>query len=190
MALDEKSTLTHPIEINRTAGSSSGVAILTGAGSPVGNTDPWNSAGKGSFHIRQDQDDDISPLYVKVDADGSDDDWARVIVNKDEEATILEANLTMVTDKRIYLRHGDVSLYSNAACKMSILAASGVDINKMTVGTGTYVSGLIAGSATLAFGAIAASAASTACLTISGLTQGHYIFLAPSSNAGSLVITG
>lgn len=190
MALDAKVTLTHPIQIDQTAGSSSGRAILINSGSPDGNTDPYNSAAKGSVFIRTDATDDYPSLYVKIDADGADDDWVPVIVEKSEMDHTLEGHLTMDADKRTYYRDTDISVYSSAACKLSIVAPSGVDVDKLTVGTGTYVSGLIAGSATLAFGAIAASAASTACLAITGLTQGHYIFLAPSGMAGSLVLTG
>jgi hypothetical protein len=182
--------LTHPIEIALTAGSSSGVALLIGSGSPDGNTDPYNSAGKGSFYLRIDQTDDYSPLYVKVDADGADDDWVPTFVEKDEADRILEGNLTLDADKRLYFRDTDTSIYSDSACKLYIDTASGIDIDKMKVGSGTYFDSVLAGSATIVYGALAASATSTACVAVTGLTQEHKIFFSPSSMSGCLMVHG
>jgi hypothetical protein len=192
MALDQKVSLTIPIEINLTAGSSSGVTILAGAGSPDGNTDPYNSAGKGSLYLRIDQTDDLSALYQKVDADGADDDWVPVFIEKDEADRILEGNLTMDADKRTYYRSSTdgPSIYSDSACKLYIDATSGVDISKMKVGSGTYFDSVLAGSATIAYGALAASATSTACIAVTGLTQEHKVFFSPSSVSGCLMIHG
>ncbi|MHC4230622.1 MAG: hypothetical protein ACYSW0_24565 [Planctomycetota bacterium] len=188
MALSEKSTLTHPIEIGLTAGSSSGVALLIGSGSPDGNTDPYNSAGKGSVYLRIDQTDDISPFYAKVDNDGADDDWVPFFVEKDEGDRILEGNLTMDADKRVYFRDTDTSIYSDSACKLYVDTASGMDINKLKVGSGTYFDSILAGSGTIVYGALAASAASTASMSVTGLTQEHKVFVSPCSMSGCLVI--
>jgi len=188
MALSPKTTLTHPIEIGLTAGSNSGVALLIGSGSPDGNTDPWNSAGKSSVHLRIDQTDDVSPFYVKVDADGADDDWVPVFVEKDEGDRILEGDLTMDADKRVYFRDTNTSIYSDSACKLYVDAASGVDISTLKVGSGTYFDNLLAGSGTIVYGALGAGATSTACLAVTGLTQEHKIFLSPSSMSGCLHI--
>lgn len=180
MALSEKTTLTHPIEVNLTAGSSSGVAILIGSGSPAGATDPWSSAGKGSLHIRIDATDDYSPLYCKVDADSADDDWVPVIVDLDEDDKTLEGHLTLNADKRLYLRGTDNSIYSNAASIVTMSSASWFDINAAKVGTGTKFNSILAGSGTAIFGALAASTASNTCLTVAGLTQEHKCFISPS----------
>lgn len=189
MALSPKVTLTHPIEIALTAGSSSGVALLIGSGSPDGNTDPWASAGKGSVHLRIDATDDYPALYGKVDADSADDDWVPYIAEKSMMDHTLKGNLTMDTDKRVYFRDStDLSIYSDAACKLYVAAPSGIDIEKLTVGTGTYYDSFLAGSGTIIFGALAASATSTACLAVTGLTQEHKIFVSPSSMSGCLVI--
>lgn len=188
MALSQKSSLTHPIEINLTAGSSSGVALLINSGSPDGNTDPYNSAGKGSVFLRIDATDDVSPLYVKVDDDGADDDWVPVFVEKDEGDRILEGDLTMDADKRTYYRDTNTSIYSDSACKLYIDASCGMDVNKMKVGSGTYFDSILAGSGTIAYGSLAASAASTASMSVTGLTQEHKIFVSPSSMSGCLVI--
>ena len=188
MALSQKTTLTHPIEIALTAGSSSGVAILVGAGSPDGNTDPWNSAGKGSLHIRIDQTDDYSPLYVKVDADGADDDWVPTFVEYDSTGRTLKSTLTMNVDNKVQFRDTGIFIHSNAGSYMNITAPSGVDISKLTIGSGTYYNSFLAGSGTISYGALVAGATSTACLSITGLTQAHKIFLAPSTMSGCLVM--
>jgi hypothetical protein len=189
MALSEKSTLTHPIEIGLTAGSSSGVALLIGAGSPNGDADPYNSAGKGSIYLRIDQTDDISPFYAKVDDDGADDDWVAVFVEKDEGDRILEGDLTMDVDKRTYYRDTNLSIYSDAASQLVINAASFTDMTGgVKIGTGTKFDSILAGSGTIAYGALAASAASTASMSVTGLTQEHKIFISPSSMSGCLVV--
>ena len=190
MALSPKTTLTQPIQIGLTAGSDSGVALLIGSGSPDGNTDPWSSAGKGSLHIRIDQTDDYSPLYVKVDADGADDDWVPTFVESDSVARTLKSTLTMDVDKKLFFRDSDNFMHSNAASYIALTAPSGVDVSKLTVGSGTYYNSFLAGSGTIVYGALVAGATSTACLSISGLTQEHKIFLAPSSMSGCLIMNG
>jgi len=191
MTLDAKVSLTHPIQIDQTAGSSSGRAILINSGSPDGNTDPYNSAAKGSVFIRTDATDDYPSLYLKVDADGADDDWVPVIVEKSEMDHILEGNLTMDADKRIYFRDStDISIYSDSACKLYMSAPSGVDFSKMSVGSGTYMENVLAGSGTIVFGALGASVASTACLAVTGLTQAHYCYFSPSTMSGCLIPSG
>lgn len=191
MALDAKSSLTHPIQIDQTAGSSSSRAILINSGSPDGNTDPYQSAAKGSIFIRTDATDDYPSLYVKVDADGADDDWVPVIVEKSEMDHILEGDLTLDADKRLWFRDStDVSIYSDAACKLYFTAPSGVDFEKMSVGSGTYMENVITGSGTITYGALAEAATSTACLAVTGLTQQHYCNFSPSTMSGSLTVHG
>ena len=191
MALDAKASLTHPIQIDQTAGSSSGRAILINSGSPDGNTDPYQSAAKGSIFIRTDATDDYPPLYVKVDADGADDDWVPVIVEKSEMDHTLEGDLIMDSDKRVWFRDStDVSIYSDAACKLYCTAPSGFDIAKVSVGSGTYMENVLAGSGTITFGALGASVASTACLAVTGLTQQHYCYFSPSTMSGCLIPSG
>lgn len=190
MALSPKSTLVHPIQIGLTAGSDSGVALLIGSGSPDGNTDPWASAGKSSLHLRIDATDDESPLYCKVDDDSADDDWVPFFVEKDESDRILEGHLTLDVDKRVYFRDTDTSIYSDSACKLYVATPSGMDVEKLTVGSGTFYDSFLAGSGTIIFGALAASATSTACLAVTGLTQEHKIFVSPSSMSGCLNING
>jgi len=186
MALEPKATLTHPIQIGLTAGSDSGVALLIGSGSPDGNTDPWLSAGKGSLHIRIDATDDYGPLYAKVDDDGADDDWVHVIVDKEEDDIDLEGHVTLDTDKRVYFRGTDTSIYSDSACKLYVSTPSGMDIEKVMVGSGTTISHVLVGSGVAVFGALAASAASATSLAVTGLTQDHKIFLSASDISGCL----
>jgi hypothetical protein len=188
MALDAKTTITHPIQIDLTAGSSSGVALLIASGAPTGAADPQTSAGKGSLYIRIDATDDEPALYQKVDADGANDDWVPVVVHKSEAEVTLENHLTIDADKRVYFRDTDMSIYSDAASKLSILAPSGTNIDKMKVGGGTYFDSFLAGSGTIAFGAIAKGATSTACLGVTGLTQEHKLFISPSTMSACLNI--
>jgi hypothetical protein len=188
MPLNPNSSFVHPIQIQLTAGSDSGIALLIGSGSPDGNTDPYNSAGKGSPYLRIDATDDYPSLYLKVDDDGADDDWAPVMVEKSEDDHILEGNLTLDADKRVYFRDTDTSIYSDAACKLYIEAASGTDIDKLKVGSGTYFDSILAGSGVIVYGALAEAATSTASLAVTGLTQEHKVFVSPSSVSGSLII--
>ena len=164
------------------------MALLIGGGSPDGNVDPWNSAGKGSVHLRIDATDDQSPLYVKVDADGADDDWVPTVVHMDEAARTLEANLTLDADKRVYFRDTNCSIYSDSGSKLYISTASGVDIEKMKVGSGHTFNHLLAGSATISCACAASGATIATCVSITGLTQTHKIFLAPSTISTCLVL--
>jgi len=188
MALEPKTTMTHPIQIGLTAGSDSGVALLIGSGSPDGNTDPWLSAGKGSLHIRIDATDDYGPLYAKVDDDGADDDWVHFVADLEEDDITLEGHVTLDADKRVYFRDTNNSIYSDSACKLYVSTASGMDIEKVSVGSGTFIDSVLAGSGTIAYGALGAGATSTACFTVTGLTQEHKIFISPSSMSGCLVV--
>lgn len=192
MALDAKSTFTHPIQVNLTAGSDSGVAILIGTGSPAGATDPWASAGKGSLHIRIDATDDYSALYQKVDADSANDDWVPFIAHMDEDNRTLEGHLTMDADKRVYWRGSEISAYSNAASYLTITAPSAVTVaDKFRVSSsGTAMAMILAGSGTIAFGALDSLATSTACLEITSLTQNHKVIVSPSTMSGCLSING
>ena len=182
--------LTIPVELIKTAGTSSDIWILVGSGSPDGNADPALNGAKASVWFRDDRSDDQPFLYGKVDNDGSDDDWEYFLMNRQEADATLEGDLTMDADKRVYFRDTDTSIYSDSACKLYVAAASGIDIEKMTVGSGTYFNSFLAGSGTIVYGSLSEAATSTASLSVTGLTQEHKIFLSPSSVSGSLNIHG
>lgn len=49
-----------------------------GQGTPVGTLEPWLSAQKGSIYLCVDNADDASPIYIKVDEGGDDNDWVAI----------------------------------------------------------------------------------------------------------------
>lgn len=190
MALNEKVWLTIPIELIKTAGTSSDIVIIIGSGVPDGNTAPQSDAAKGSIYIQDDATDDESFFWLKVDADGADDDWVRVFMDKSENAYTLENTLTMDADHKIYLRGTDNFIHSNAGSEISLTAAGCVTINKLVVDdAGTKMSSILCGSATHVFGALAQGGTSSESSPVTGLTQEHKVFLSPSSISGSLAIT-
>jgi hypothetical protein len=132
MALDEKATLTIPVQINKTAGTASSIATLVGSGAPDGDSDPQQSAAKGSWYIQDDATDDQSPLWLKVDDADADDDWVRVLIDKSELATTLEAILTMDADNKIQFRDTDIFVHSNADGQFTISADTSVNIGDGT----------------------------------------------------------
>jgi hypothetical protein len=178
-----------PTELIKTANTSSNIWIIVGSGVPDGNAAPQNAAAKGSLYIRDDATDDQPAIYLKVDDDNANDDWVAILIDKTEVATTFEENITLTVDKRLNFRDTDVTMYSNAACKLLVNAPSGVDIDKMTVGSGTMMDSFLAGSGSVIFGALAASAASSACATVTGLTQEHKCFFSPSGFSGCLSLT-
>jgi hypothetical protein len=201
MALNPNSTLVDPIQINLTAGSDSGVALLIGSGSPDGSADPYLSAGKGSLFVRIDATDDYGALYQKVDDDGADDDWAHFVADKDEDDLDLEGHVTMDADKRVYFRDTDVSIYSDAACQLNIAAPGASAASKFTVvgaasfnstacfhgaasfdSTVTYGGAIVQSSTACFTGAASfdstvdvAGTASLAAVAVGGATAGTYI---------------
>lgn len=187
--MTEYNWLMTPTEFIKTAGTSSDIWVIVGSGAPDGNAAPQNAAAKGSWYIRDDATDDQPCLYLKVDDDSANDDWVAVLINKNEAATTFEEDVTLTVDKRLNFRDTDVTMYSNAACKLLINAPSGVDIDKMTVGSGTMFDSFLAGSGAAVFGALAASAASSASLAVTGLTQEHKCFFSPSGFSGCLNLT-
>ena len=132
MAVAESTRLLDPVEIIKTAGTASDVVVLLGSGAPDGNTAPQSGAAKGSIYIQDDATDDESPLWIKVDADGADDDWVQVFVDECENALALGAALTMQTDKKLYLRDTGIFIHSNADGEMTIQADSEVNIGDGT----------------------------------------------------------
>lgn len=190
MALDAKTSLAQPIQIDQAAGSSSSRALLIGAGDPDGNTDPYQSAAKGSMYICTDGKDDYPTLWLKVDEDGSDDDWVTVLCDYSQQDHYLDAPLQMQTDAAVQFRSSDIRIYSDSASKLYITAPSGVDIERASVGSGTYMENVLAGSGTITYGALGASVASTACLAVTGLTQQHYCYFSPSTMSGCLIPSG
>jgi len=191
MALNEKVWLTIPIELIKTAGTSSDLVIIVGSGAPDGNTAPQSDAAKGSIYVQDDATDDESPFWLKVDDDGADDDWVQIFVNKCENALSLENTLTMDADHKLYFRDTDNFIHSNSGSKIAITAPSGVTVNVLVVDDGgTKMSSILCGSATHAFGALGAGATSSESSAVTGLTQEHKVFISPSAISGSLAITG
>lgn len=186
MALNEKSSLTQPIQLNATAGSSSSVVVLSGSTAPDGNTAPWSDAKIGSLHIRANATDDTSPWYLKVDEDGADDDWVQVFVDLSQGALSLSETLTMTTDKKVFLRGTDNFIHSNSGSQITITAASTVTVScALAVGDGgTRISNILAGSGNLVVGALASSATSAASFSVTGLTTAYKTFVTAASLSG------
>ncbi len=109
MALNEKSRLFTPVALE-----SASQAIMWTSGCPDGSEAPQSDAAKASVYLSTDQTTDQSPVYVKVDNANSDDDWARVPVNKDESPYTMENNWTWSTDNQVQFRDSGLYLYSPA----------------------------------------------------------------------------
>lgn len=188
----EQVWLTAPIEIIKTAGTSSDIWLIVGSGSPDGDVSPQTGAAKGSIYIRDDATDDYPSLYIKVDNDNADDDWVPLVPEKSLFNHQLGGNMTFTTDKRTYYRDTDLSIYSDSASQLTISTASFVNITGgVKVAGGTEFDSILAGSGTIEFGALTKDAASTACMTVTSLTQAHYLFLSACSvTSPSLRITG
>jgi len=117
MALSETTTLTSPVKLGST-----NVALVFGTSAPDGDESPWTDALKGSLYVQTDETDDICSVWIKVDEDGSDDDWVKMIADKDEEARTMEADWTWVTDKKIYFRDTGLYIYSPANGELRLVA--------------------------------------------------------------------
>ena len=99
---------------------------ITNLGDPDGAADPQASAAKGTLYRRTNADDDKPSLSVKIDDDGADDDWKKLIHEDTAEAFGLAANVTMETSNGILLRDSGQKIYSPSANTGAIaLAASG-----------------------------------------------------------------
>ena len=127
MALSETTTLTSPVKLGST-----NVALVFGTSAPDGDESPWTDALKGSLYVQTDETDDICSVWIKVDEDGSDDDWVKMIADKDEEARTMEADWTWVTDKKIYFRDTGLYIYSPANGELRLVADT-----KLSIGDGT-----------------------------------------------------
>lgn len=132
MALAETATLTSPIQVNKTAGTASSVAVIMGSGVPDGDSSPQSDAAKGSIYIQDDATTDEGPLWVKVDTNGANDDWVQPIVDKSAGAMSLLAALTMATDKKLYFRDTEIYIHSNADGELTITANVAVNIGDGT----------------------------------------------------------
>lgn len=132
MTLNPNSTLVIPIQLNKTAGTDSSIVLLVGVGAPDGDSSPQSDAAKGSIYIRDDATDDEPCIYVKVDEDSSDDDWAALVVNKSERQITFENHVTMDADMKIYFRDTAIFIHSNADGSLHIQADTDI-----TIGDGT-----------------------------------------------------
>jgi len=132
MALSQAVQLLAPIEILKTAGTSSTIALLIGSGTPDGNTSPASDVSKGSIYIQDDATDDESPFWLKVDDAGADDDWVQCIVNKGESAKSIEAAWTWTADNKIYFRDTGIHVHSNADGELTITADGQINIGDGT----------------------------------------------------------
>lgn len=121
-----------PQEFIKAADTSTDIIVFVKSSAPDGNSSPHSDAAKGSIQIRDDQSDDQSPLFVKVDAGGDNDDWVAVIVDKDEAARQMEANWTWTEGNRIYFRDTGISIYSNADGEVTITADGQINIGDGT----------------------------------------------------------
>ena len=132
MAVAESTRFLDPIEIIKAAGTASDVVILLGSGVPDGNTAPQSGAAKGSIYIQDDATDDESPIWLKVDNSGADDDWKQVFVDDSAAALGLDEVLTMATDKKIQFRDTGIYIHSNADGEMTVTADSEINIGDGT----------------------------------------------------------
>jgi len=106
--------------------SANPVYVIVNTAAPDGAADPEASATKGSLYFRPGTTDDYSQLYMKVADNDADADWAKVLVNFNEEAVTFEGAVTMGTSTRFQVRDSTLYIYSPAASTGAIaLGASG-----------------------------------------------------------------
>ena len=115
MALNEANWSMTPYEFIKTLGTSSDVVLILSSGAPDGNSSPQSDAAKSSWYFRDDAGPDESPLYIKVDNAGSDDDWAAVLIAGEivSGGRIWATDLTISTDKKLLFRDSGIYLYSS-----------------------------------------------------------------------------
>lgn len=96
------------------ADSSTSVHVIVDEGAPSGAADPQASANKGTLYFRTDASDDNSPLYVKVDEDGADDDWVQLVAASCTDTHTISGDVTLSTSTGLQLRDTGQKLYSSA----------------------------------------------------------------------------
>jgi hypothetical protein len=133
MAVNPFTKLVTPVQLEEaeTSGADTIVIDVVSA-APDGNTEPQLSAPKGSVSIRDNQTDDLSSWYLKVDDSNSDDDWVQFIVANSEEAHTQEGDWTWSADKKVLFRDSAIYIHSNADGYLHIQADTGI-----TLGDGT-----------------------------------------------------
>jgi len=125
MAVTEKWILVSEGQIYDAASSTS-IHIIVDEGAPSGAADPQASANKGSMYFRTDQTDDLSPVYLKIDADSADADWVQVLIASGQDTPTINGAWTFGTDNGLYFRDTGQRIYSPAANTGALaLAASG-----------------------------------------------------------------
>ena len=112
------------------ADSSTSVHVIVDEGAPSGAADPQASANKGTLYFRTDQTDDLSPLYVKVDADSADDDWVQVMVETSDDAYTFNGDVTLGTSTGLQLRDSGQKLYSPSD-GVGFWALTGTDVIRL-----------------------------------------------------------
>jgi len=134
MALNEAVRLMTPVELIKTLGTSSDIVIIPGSGAPDGNSSPQSDAAKGSWYIRDDAGTDESPLYLKVDNAGSDDDWAAVLIAGEivTGGRTWGTDWTMDVDKKLYFRDTGIYLHSSGDGVLHLVADGSVRIGDGT----------------------------------------------------------
>jgi len=131
------------------ADSSTAVHVIVDEGAPSGAADPQASANKGTLYFRTDQTDDLSPLYVKVDADSADDDWVQVMVETSSDAYTMNGNLTMGTSTALQLRDSGQKLYSDAADSVAMDLDTDSQFKLGDIGNSDYLTVAYDGELTL-----------------------------------------
>lgn len=127
MALSEYIAINGTLKLGST-----NLAVLFGAGRPVGSTSPESDSVKGTLYLQTDATDDESPLWVKVDEDGTNDDWVQVWIDKQADAQSIAAAITLSVDNPIYFRDTDLYIKSPADGEIRISADTSVAIGDGT----------------------------------------------------------
>lgn len=128
MALSESVTFgTSPIKFGST-----NVALMWGTGDPDGDSSPFSDAVKGTRYFRTDASDDVSPLWLKVDLDSTDDDWVQVVIDKDSTAYTIKGHWTWDADKRVYFRDTGIYVFSPSDGVLRLVADTAVRLGDGT----------------------------------------------------------
>ena len=141
MALGQTLELLSTVQLGTT-----NIAIIWQTGAPDGDAAPEQDALKGSLYIRTDATDDESPLFLKIDENGSDDDWVAVFIDKaqDSGGLSLLTYLEMATDNKIRFRSSSNFIHSTGVGEILIQASGTV-----TIGDGTNASVFTDGTLTM-----------------------------------------
>ena len=134
MALNEANHLMTPTEFIKTLGTSSNVVVILRSGAPDGNSSPEQDAAKGSWYIRDDAGTDETPLYLKVDTAGSDDDWAAALIAGEivTGGRTWATDLTIATDKKLYFRDTGIYAHSSGDGVLHLVADGSVRVGDGT----------------------------------------------------------